>query len=210
MNRHSPKATKLRDRLREVVHDEILVAAEEEFARQGLHKARMENIASRAGVAVGTLYNHFQDRDALLTALLDARRAELCTRLDDALEGSAKAGFPEQLTAYFTALLEHFNAHRPFLSILLQNEQAGCAGKNVPVASPSPTMREVYKRADLLVKRGVAEKVLRKDSAELFPTFLMGIVRSVLIYDVLSSPAESALSRYPDALVTFFLKGAQR
>jgi AcrR family transcriptional regulator len=210
MNRHSPKATKLRDRLREVVHDEILVAAEEEFARQGLHKARMEHIASRAGVAVGTLYNHFQDRDALLTALLTARRTELCERLDGALEAAAAGPFRDQLGAFFTALLDHFDAHRPFLSILFQNEQVGCASKEL-VASPSPTMREVYTRAEALVARGLSEKVLKKANAELFPTFLMGICRSVLAYDILATKSPKRDTKgYVGALVGFFLEGAAR
>lgn len=211
MNRHSSRATKLRDRLREVVHDEILMAAEEEFAHEGLHKARMETIAGRAGVAVGTLYNHFKDRDALLMALLDARRSEMTHRLDGALEASAKEGFGQQLKAFFTVLLEHFDAHRPFLSILLQNEQQSCTRSGPAFGAPSQTLREVYQRAEALVKRGVAEKVLRKEGSELFPMFLMGIARSVLVFDLLGTPEpRGAMSDHAGTLVRFFLEGAQR
>ena len=48
----------------------MLVAAEDVFAEAGLAKAHVEDIARRAGVAVGTLYNYYKDRDALLAAVL--------------------------------------------------------------------------------------------------------------------------------------------
>jgi len=210
MNLHSPKATKLRERLREVVRDEILAAAEEEFAGLGLHKARMETIASRAGVAVGTLYNHFKDRDALLTALLDDRRVEMFDRLDDAMRAAAPEGFQGELRAFFSGLLDHFDAHRPFLSILIQNESSGCQGTVTAFrGAPSKTMTEVAERAKGLVKKGLAEKVLRREGSELFASFLVGIVRSVLVYQILYTP-ERDVSSHADAMVRFFLNGATR
>ena len=64
---------RLRDRLREATLREIMTAAEEVFGESGLDAATMAQIAERAGVAVGTLYNRFADRDALLEALLSER-----------------------------------------------------------------------------------------------------------------------------------------
>ena len=75
---------KLRQRFREATSRAVLEAAEQVFAEDGLHGASMSRIAERAGVAVGTLYNHFKDREALFNALLDQRRAELLDELDRA------------------------------------------------------------------------------------------------------------------------------
>lgn len=193
-----------------MVRDEILAAAEEEFAREGLHKARVETIAGRAGVAVGTVYNHFKDRDALLEALLDDRRAEMCRRLDEAMGAVASEGFQAELRAFFSALLEHFEAHRPFLSILIQNEHSGCRGRVTAFAgAPSKTMTEVGARAKALVKKGISEKALRREGAELFPSFLVGVVRSVLVHHLLYSP-EGELEGGAEAMARFFLEGAGR
>jgi len=52
--------------------DKLLAAAGQEFAAQGLD-APLEHIAKRAGVSIGTLYNHFPTRDDFLNALLPAR-----------------------------------------------------------------------------------------------------------------------------------------
>src|SRR5437762_301239 len=79
----------LRERHRSTTIETVLAAAEQVFADQGLHAAHMGDIATRAGVSVGTLYNHFKDREALLAGLLEARRAEMLSQLDEALRGAA-------------------------------------------------------------------------------------------------------------------------
>lgn len=52
----------------EARREAILDAALEEFAAKGYAGARMEDIARRAGVAKGTLYLHFGDKEGLSTA----------------------------------------------------------------------------------------------------------------------------------------------
>src|SRR5689334_18472384 len=82
---------KLRERLRGATRDAILEAAAGVFAAGGATQARMEDIAARAGVAVGTVYNYFEDRTALVTALLDARRRDMFEALDAAVSPAAVA-----------------------------------------------------------------------------------------------------------------------
>ncbi len=62
MNRRSTaerQPQSLRERFNETTLQAVLSAAEEVFADAGLHAAHMGEIAERAGVSVGTLYNHF-------------------------------------------------------------------------------------------------------------------------------------------------------
>ncbi len=49
----------LKEKLREARAGLILDVAEEVLAEKGYHDASMEEIAARAGVAKGTLYQHF-------------------------------------------------------------------------------------------------------------------------------------------------------
>src|SRR5712672_495867 len=127
MNQNSPTRSSvrpLRVRLREETNKAILLAAEQAFGSQGLGGARMEDIAARAGVAVGTLYNHFNDRDTLLSELIASRRRELAARLDEELRHSEGEGFERQLEGFVGAVLSHLEEHRPFLAILLEGEHA--------------------------------------------------------------------------------------
>src|ERR1700694_3570765 len=48
----------------------IIAAARRLFDRKGYADTAMEEIADRAGVAVGTLYNYFPSKDDLLLAIL--------------------------------------------------------------------------------------------------------------------------------------------
>lgn len=195
----------------------ILTAAEEVFASKGLHAAHMGEIAGLAGVAVGTLYNHFADRDALLAGLLEARRAELLARIDEALEIGAGKGatadrrptFRDRLRAFLQAVLAHKEAHRRFFQILMQGEIVRYQ-ETFPSAChvPSATMHEMFTRLDKLMKQGVREKALRADIADLAPVLLMGMVRAVMIRDTLVKGGAGDLVSETDRLLTFFFQGA--
>ncbi len=62
-------------------HDALLEAAREEFARRGLDRARIEDVARRAGVSKGAFYLHFESKE-------DAFR-EIVQRFLGALEDHA-------------------------------------------------------------------------------------------------------------------------
>src|SRR5258708_31841270 len=54
---------------------------------------------SHAGVAVGTLYNYFPDRDALLVALFQMRRAQLIPQIEALAEAARTLPFDRRLRA---------------------------------------------------------------------------------------------------------------
>ncbi|MEV4178028.1 helix-turn-helix domain-containing protein [Nonomuraea sp. NPDC049709] len=82
--------------------DKLLVAATQVFAERGLD-APLDHIARRAGVSIGTLYNHFPTREALLAAILPQRLAALdeisAAALADPDPWNGFAGFLEGLFA---------------------------------------------------------------------------------------------------------------
>ncbi|CAB4929898.1 unannotated protein [freshwater metagenome] len=54
-----------------VTADAIVAAAGEVFARHGYEGGTAERIADRAGVSLGTVYEQFPDKDAILVALVE-------------------------------------------------------------------------------------------------------------------------------------------
>jgi len=81
--------------------DRLLRAAADLFGERGLD-APLEEIARRAGVSIGTLYNHFPTRDHLQNALLPERLAGLDRIAADALEDAdAWRGFVAFLDGLF-------------------------------------------------------------------------------------------------------------
>lgn len=58
-------------RVRAQRREHIIEAARRAFLRDGYRGATMDRVADEAGVSKQTLYNYFEDKDALLAALLD-------------------------------------------------------------------------------------------------------------------------------------------
>ena len=72
--------------------DAVLKAAAQVFARRGYAGATTNHIAERAGVSVGSLYEYFPSKDALLVALMEAHLAEGETVLQEAAAQIAARG----------------------------------------------------------------------------------------------------------------------
>ncbi len=51
--------------------DQILDAAKAVFAEKDFHRATIKDVATRAGVADGTVYNYFENKNALILGLMD-------------------------------------------------------------------------------------------------------------------------------------------
>src|SRR4051812_17829642 len=195
MKRSSEIGTKilpLRERLKGETQREILHAAEAVFGQSGLNGARMEDIAARAGVSVGTLYNHFEDRDALLSALVVSRREDLLNRLDEVLAAHDKEPFGGQLEHFVRAVLEHFDSHKAFLAILLESEHARAHAPVGPRASrPNTALLQVYRRGGGRLLPRVAAGAPRPGGAGPFPPLLFGLPKRAL------SPGPYAPTRGP-------------
>lgn len=58
-------------------HTRILDAAERCFARAGIHRTTMQDVASEAGMSPGNLYRYFPSKDALAAGLAERDRAQL-------------------------------------------------------------------------------------------------------------------------------------
>jgi AcrR family transcriptional regulator len=192
---------RLRDRMREEVARAILEAAERVFGEEGF-TARLDQVADQAGVAVGTLYNHFEDREALVAALSRSRREALVARIDAALEAAEGKPFEAQLASFVAAMGEHSRVHGRLLSRMVQVGE----GPARPVARGS-LVDLMTARADVLVARGIAAGVLREEGSEAFGLALVALVRTFLLRALLEGEDFAATEA---AIATFFLRGAGR
>jgi len=201
-----PKGQSLRSRLREQTAAAILDAAEELFAEQGLANAHMNDISAKAGVAVGTLYNHFKDRDALLAALLETRRGELLARMDVFLEQPSSGQFRSDLLGLVQQMGRFFEEHPRYHVLLHRLEWGLNQGAYPETAACAPAMkRELYVRIDKLMKRGIKQKALRPALADYYAYLLMGMLRSIRLYNVDHDVADF----WPvDEVVRLFMEGA--
>jgi AcrR family transcriptional regulator len=191
---------RLRERLREATVREILSATEATLAEAGLEQATMARIAERAGVAVGTLYNRFADRDALIEALLLERRSDILNELDASMTTLATASFREQLAGFFTTLFTHVEQHRPFMKLVFSREIGQQVGRE-------RMSRSMFERLESILARGKREELLRTDVDQSFAVILLGSAKGMMLRDgegVPALPPEAAAR----SLVDLFLDGA--
>lgn len=72
------------DRRRARTREGILDAADEVFRRDGFHGARVEAIAERADLSVGSIYSHFAGKQGVFLALVERSMVVFSTYMDQA------------------------------------------------------------------------------------------------------------------------------
>ncbi|MDB4993144.1 MAG: TetR family transcriptional regulator [Myxococcaceae bacterium] len=196
-------APTLRARFKEATSTAILDAAEQVAAEGGLPAASLQTIAQSAGVAVGTIYNHFEDRDALFAALFARRRAELLATLDTSMK--TDASFAAQLDAFVRTVFTYFDARRTFLRLALESENFRPPPVRKPDGRTEPAMQQLLLRAERVVRAGVREKRLRSEAADLAALVLVSIVKAVL-HARLHGP--KTFVGETEGVISLFLQGA--
>jgi len=64
-------------------HQAVLDYAKQEFMEHGYQKANMRNIAKKANVTTGAMYNHFANKAVLFDALVQAPAEEMLTQFQE-------------------------------------------------------------------------------------------------------------------------------
>ncbi len=195
--RRRPPRQALRTQVREAVRGAILDAAEELIAAKGLHGAGLAQIAKKAGVAVGTLYNYFEDRDAMVRALFETRRATMRPKVMAALAAGAKLPFEARLRTFMRTLFGVFDEYRHYIKVLFAAEHLKPTGSHV----------DLIAAIDEIIAAGLAEGVIAKASVEPLSMTLSGALRTVLVR---RSESGDSFVDAADPIVTLLIDGARK
>lgn len=183
--------------MRETVRAAILDAAEERIAAQGLHATSLVEIAKAAGVAVGTLYNYFEDRDAMVRALFETRRATLAPKIQTAIKSGVELDFEPRLRRFMRELFEAFESHHRYIQVVFQAEHL----------KPTGSHSDLIAAIDEIVAVGVREGAIAKATSETLGIVLAGSIRAVLVR---RSQRGGSFVLDADPICTLLLDGARR
>jgi AcrR family transcriptional regulator len=181
--------------------DKILVCAARLFADARYDEVLMEDIAREAGVAKGTLYSHFADKDALYFAVVFDGISKLNERLRNAANQDHQ---PEkQLRAVMHAIVTYFARNRVFFRLLsMEDAKAGPGGSE----SRQRWQAERGEQIDVIesvLRGGVDSGEFHVPHPRLQAFVLRGMVRSVL-----TSGEKLSTAQMVDVIVDTFLHGA--
>jgi AcrR family transcriptional regulator len=153
----------------------IIDSAGQLFAERPYHEVRMDDIAARAGVAKGTLYLHFRDKEALYLALIDdglrRQMADVKAHLVDVSDPFAKVHYITRAAVSFFERYPHFLELLPSLEAKLP-------------ASPDVPLR-VRREEFFVLLGGILEEVaatgrLGVEDPTFSPLCFVGILHEVL------------------------------
>nr|WP_123529274.1 TetR/AcrR family transcriptional regulator [Streptomyces sp. 840.1] len=132
---------------------EALLSAARQAFLSGDTDAHVEEIARSAGVAVGTLYRHFETREALIEEVYRKEVDELCAAPTDLLDHHA----PDEALRLFLLLLVDHAAVGKGMSVALESIMA----TDSPVFGDARTL--MANALDLLLEAGSAAGTVRDD-----------------------------------------------
>ena len=148
--------------------EQILAAALEEFGANGYAATRLEDVAKRAGIAKGTIYLYFRDKERLFRAVVRTLIRKRIDALTGTLSGSAEELLREMLSQMYRVVR---NAKARSIVRMLIAE----SGK-------FPQLADIYHREVIgrglnrvrrVLKKGAATGEFRQTKAAQFPQILV-------------------------------------
>jgi AcrR family transcriptional regulator len=191
----------LRKKLREQVADSILDAAEQIALEAGLGGMTVSAVATRAGVAVGTLYNYFPDSHGIMAALFRARRNTLLPMITAAAAATKALPFETRLREFVRRLLAAFDTHAAFLRLAVLADRDGTKGK------PRDTMlmTRTVSALEQIMREGARRKLFAMRQSPIYARMMHGALRSLYLWRMCSGT--EPISADGDLLVDTFLHG---
>lgn len=200
-----------REQRKATTRAELLAAGRKLFSDKGLSEARVEDLTSTAGIAKGTLYQYFRDKDELVQAVVAAGLDELHAFTADQMQG---AGSLADRAARIAAAHGEFFAVDPDLMRVLQQVR-GLLKFNAHRWAPlrSLLQRHIERLADLLVTgHGTARLTpgRRRELAALLFGAVSGMASTSAAMDASATPVLRAhvLRRTMAAFAEAYVSGA--
>jgi AcrR family transcriptional regulator len=186
---------------------DILAAAFQEFAAKGYAEARLEDVALRAGIAKGTIYLYFKNKELLFRAVLRGLMHHVFEELETFVQefsGSAEELIRCVLSRQYTEIVGNPKARAMFRLLIAESHKF-------------PQLSSIYLREVItpgvcalgaLVRRGVASREFRETRIADFPQILVGpAVLAVVWALILGKRYKLDLDAYREAHLELLLHG---
>jgi AcrR family transcriptional regulator len=195
-----------RERERKQRRDDILHAAEKVFAARGFHAASIEQIASTAEYATGTVYLYFKDKEGLFVELFEDKIRELGNLIR---ERTADIEDPEEaLRQLVMARMDYFERNRAFFTIYAREGMNRYESRQDRWTGLVQLYEEYLTFLAGIIRGGQRRGVFRKGNPRQFAIALSGMMIQ-LTRDLLQSQENRCLTDLAPFVTDLFLKGAK-
>jgi len=210
MNEHSfiilfdkiPQGAKINKNSKNNKYHLILEAAVKVFARQGFHQATIAQIAKEAGVADGTIYLYFKNKDDILVQIFSYRTRQVFDRFQAEVEKADNS--LDKLRNLIRRHLTEFQRDRDMAVVYLVETHQNSRLAESQIREMSQMYQDLISD---IVELGQQEASIRKDLyVGLVKRFILGAVDEV-INTWLHSEKQYDLVSMADPLVDLFIRG---
>jgi AcrR family transcriptional regulator len=187
----------------------IQEAALRVIARKGMAAATMQEIAEEAGVAKGTIYLYFRDREELVERTFEQAMARLMSEVDTAL--ARETSIEDRIRAVMTAKLEFFSKNREFFRLYLS--------MRMPEGTPErqrrqkrhcqPQYRARLEKLGAALEEAMQKGELRRMDTRRLALFIVEGSTAVVLERLSEDPAPPEAADI-DFLVGFILDGIRK
>lgn len=188
---------------REANRMRLLQAAADEFARKGIDGANINEISLAAGLAKGTVYNHFDSKEALFLAVVE----QACSHAASGAEQVPElAPTQTRLRAVLEADVEWVREHEAFAKVLVREVLTGDESRYPRVLAAGAPLIE---RIAMILREGVARGEVRGEvPVEQLALMFTGLADLAFLQHWGSGGLWPALDDIPDTVVEMFMHGA--
>ena len=148
----------------------ILVVAVQVLEGGGLAAFTTNAVAERAGVSIGTLYQYFADKQALLRALAESEIRRTLTAIAAALRGAAQATGEQRVRAMVRALVNAFSGRQRARRAVIESILA----QGTSSETMQPIMTFLAESEGMLIR-------LTREQRFVLSRALMGVVRAAVV-----------------------------
>jgi TetR/AcrR family fatty acid metabolism transcriptional regulator len=183
-------------------YDRILEAAVKVFAEQGFFQSTVSQIAREAGVADGTIYLYFKNKDDILVQFFSYKTRQVFARFREEVDGADNA--VDKLRNLIRRHLEEFQNDRNMAMVYRAETHQNSRLVEAQIKEMSKLYLDIVSE---IVEQGQEEGVIRRDLyLSLVKRFILGAVDEV-INTWIHSDGQYDLVTMADPLVDLFIKG---
>ena len=183
-------------------YHQILEAAVKVFARQGFHQSTIAQIAKEAGVADGTIYLYFKNKDDILVQFFSFRAKQVFESFREEVDRAETSS--DKLRNLVRRHLAEFQRDRDGAVVYQVETHQNSRLAESQIKEMSKMYRDLISE---IVEKGQQEGTIRKDLyVGLVKRFIIGAVDEV-INTWLHSNGEYDLVSMADPLVELFITG---
>ena len=146
---------------------QILKAATDCFQRRGFHNTSMAEISKAARMSVGHIYHYFENKNAIIAALVDEKSQEIALKLDEVRSQ------PDLCAGFIDSCAQSIDKVRDQPSAALRIEMLAEGARN-------PAVLEILKSGDETAKPRLLETLMLAIGPRCTPEYAEGVATAMI------------------------------